>query len=138
MHTKLLISIFGAGLLLIATGCGKGSSGATVNEAPSIAPDHIVQDFYTWFLEIGPEGEIRDYHESELLSEEAKQALESASFSASPIVCAQDLPDSVTAESASISGDQASVVVMSSFGNSITVNLKLVDGQWMISNFQCK
>ncbi len=56
-----------------------------------------------------------------------------------PFLCAQDIPDSVTVDEATISGDTASVAVHTSFaGHAFQVDLKLVDGQWKISDIICR
>jgi hypothetical protein len=60
--------------------------------------------------------------------------------SGSPIVCAQDVPDSFTVEEARFAedGESAEVVVRTSFeAHAMTVDLVQSEGRWLIDNITC-
>jgi hypothetical protein len=56
-----------------------------------------------------------------------------------PILCAQDVPDAVTAASAQVNGDVATVEMKSSFeGHRFTVQLAARNGGWLITGVTCR
>jgi hypothetical protein len=56
-----------------------------------------------------------------------------------PFLCAQDIPESISADEAMVSGGAASVTVHTSFaGHSFKVDLQQFGGQWKISDIICQ
>lgn len=128
-------------LAILVVGCGPATANPELSGGAASPPEQVVEDFYVWFLELGPNGELNDFRESPLISSAGMSAIEetlAGGLGANPIVCAQDIPESVEVGKASVSGDQAEVLVESSFGNSIAVTLELVGEQWFISDFSCQ
>ena len=142
LSTLVVVAVFGL------SGCGPVPEAA----ADSVAPEVVVEDFYAWYLDyIGDRasGDFRNplvdraYHESELLDpafvvsvDELLDSFDRGGYD--PFLCAQDIPDSIFVGEATISGDEASVGVETSFaGHGFEVRLAQVDGEWLISDIVC-
>jgi hypothetical protein len=56
-----------------------------------------------------------------------------------PFLCAQDVPSEVLAQAATVDGDTATVTMSTSFeGHGFTVDLRAVDGQWLVAGVNCQ
>jgi hypothetical protein len=118
-------------------------------QSPATSPEGVVQAFYNWYL--GYKGNplaTRAYRTSPYLTPDFVQRIDNALISlkpgipADPFICAQNPPTSITAGTASISGDRATVVVQahysgSSAPNNLPVSLVRVNGQWKIDDVKC-
>jgi hypothetical protein len=136
-------------------GCGKTAS-ASGNSCPAEGngpPESVVESFYAWAIGQASGGrEEGDFHppeESYYLRpevspelvhhvEKAIAAFRDTAGGASPILCAQDIPEGFKVGEASIQGDEASVVVTTSFGTEITVELIFQDGLWKLREIRCQ
>lgn len=120
------------------------------------APAQVVQAFYDWYLSyIGEPGSDtfrnpmvdKAYHDSPFLTAGFVQHIdellagwkeEYGGFVYDPILCAQDIPTEIVTEGTFVSDQTAAVVVGSSFPNHVlTVDLRMADGRWQISNITC-
>jgi hypothetical protein len=115
----------------------------------TMAPDDVVAEFYAGYLDYIGAGEVRQnplvdraYRSSEFLSDsfiaEIDELLASNQLFFDPILLAQDVPVKVEAGEATVSDDEASVVVEVFWGGNPTpseriVTLKMVEGQWKIT-----
>ena len=128
--------------------CGVPESTSPMPEGPMpVTPEGAVEGFYGWYLwyarKAGNPLADGAYRSSEYLSEAFVQQVDEiiASFDKGgydPFLCAQDVPESFTLVEAAVSGDQASVVVQTSFeGHAFTVELSEADGRWAISDVVC-
>lgn len=153
---------------LIAAVSAESPSGAAVDPAPvapapvetvpdaAEGPAAVVQAFYDWYLAtIGEPGSDnfrnplvdRTFRDSVLLTEGFKGHIdetldndiaEFGGFMADPILCAQDIPATVSPTVTRLSDEGAAVVAQTSFANHlISVDLRQEDGQWRISNITC-
>ena len=142
---KLALSVLGiiVGLAALLSGCGPAPE--PVNASPADAtPEEVVESFYTWYVDYPGNPMVEGaYRSSEYLDEAFVQKVDGiiASFDRGgydPFLCAQDIPASFTVEDAVVSGDEARVVVRTSFeGHSFTVVLRPVNEQWEISDVLC-
>jgi len=133
----------------------------SVPEPVALAPEEVVRGFYDWYLGyIGDPavGEMRNpladgaYRSSEYLAGEFVQKVDEivASFDDKggydPFLCAQDVPRSFSVDAATVSGDEASVVVHEMWNPGtkvesvydVTVALRMVDGVWKIVDVACR
>jgi hypothetical protein len=56
-----------------------------------------------------------------------------------PFLCAQDVPSEVLAQEATVDGDTATVTMGTSFeGHGFMVELRAVDGQWLVTGVNCQ
>jgi hypothetical protein len=106
------------------------------------APDQTVRDFYDWYLsyEGNPLAE-KAYRVNAMLSEDFIRQLDeqtTGELIADPLLCAQDVPESVTVSSAEISGPSARVEVQTSAGNRFGVGLVLDENIWKIVEVSCR
>ena len=115
-------------------------------------PEQAVEGFYGWYLEyvgVQGSGQMRNpladgaYRSSPYLTPGAIQKVDRivASFDKGgydPFLCAQDVPASYALDQVVVSGEEASVVVHTSFeGHTFTVELQQVGGRWAISDVLC-
>jgi hypothetical protein len=118
-------------------------------EGPVIlTPEGAVAGFYSWYLWYARNGGnvLADevYRQSEYLTEEFVQEVGEtvASFEKGgydPFLCAQDVPESFSMDTPIVSGDEASLVVRTSFeGHAFTVELQETEGRWAISGVVCE
>ena len=122
-----------------ATPTATATAEATTSVAPVPDPQAVVQAFYDWYL---ADGNYEDLLARPELTSEFVQYLTSFSGGYDAIVCAQDVPDSVQADPADISGSSATVPTTVSFGGSPgqpgqTVDLTLGPTGWQISMVNC-
>jgi hypothetical protein len=121
-------------------------------EEPAIEPAQVAEAFYKWYLAyIGdPATESfrnpmadRAYRESELLTGRFVRQIDEllASFDGAgydPFLCAQAIPQSLSAEELVLDGDTAEVEVTTSFiGHRFRVDLVSQDGVWKIDDIRC-
>jgi hypothetical protein len=112
-----------------------------------MTPEGAVTGFYSWYLwyarEVGNPLVTGAYRSSEYLTPDLVQKMDKtiASFDRSgydPFLCAQDLPESFTLDEAVVSGDEASLVVHTSFADhAFGVELEQVNGRWAVSDVVC-
>jgi|GEM_PF-784822 len=105
-------------------------------------PGQTVQAFYDWYLDYsrntGNAMVDKAYHDSPYLTPEYVQSVDEliASFDKGgydPFLQAQDIPEFVTVEEETVTGDKAVVTANTSFpGHGLVVRLVLADGGWKI------
>jgi len=120
--------------------------------AASLSPQEVAQSYYDWYLSyIGDRASEsmrnplvdRAYAGSPYLSAGLIQKIDGFLGSPEggmfdPFLCAQDIPDSITAGPATIEGDQARLTVETSFaGHHFEVALHQVAGEWKMSDVTC-
>ena len=145
------------GLALLALVSLSACSAPAAEAAGSAAgPETVVESFYGWAIDyqgFDPEtGQFNNYlvdgsyAERPELAPEMIEHIQSvlASFEGSPgggydpILCAQDVPQSITVGEAQVQGNEARVLVETSFeGHSFTVKLQQTDGTWQIIDVLC-
>jgi hypothetical protein len=108
----------------------------------STKPEDVIQEFYDWHINY--EGNTlvdKAYQSSDYLTEDfiaTLDAFTAGSMMFDPILCAKDRPESIMPGEATISGEQANVLVTTSFvGHSFEVVLSQVNGEWKIDNVIC-
>lgn len=114
----------------------------TNNQVKTIAPDQTVLNFYDWYLTYdgNPLAE-KAYRSNAMLSEDFIRQLDEQTdgeLIADPLLCAQDVPESVTVSSPEISGQSARVEVQTSLGNRFTVGLAMDENIWKIVEVSCE
>lgn len=140
-------------LALGATAVGCATTPEPMEGGTGEAPEAVVQSFYDWYVEAAAfdpeagsrgaplqEGLYRDRPElSEAFVAELDATLaDPAGLVADPLLCAQDVPETVTPGEASLEGETASVPVTTSFsGHSFTVELVKADTGWRIDGVAC-
>jgi hypothetical protein len=138
-------------MAVLVTGCG-GSPQPTEEPSPDpSSPAGVVESFYRWYVGY-PGNPMADgaYRSSEYLSEDFVQEVGQliASFEGGgydPFLCAQDIPGRVDVDEATVSGDEASVMVYGVWNpdtefelvNEVEVELRRMDGQWKITDIIC-
>jgi len=114
---------------------------ATAADKPG--PTEVAQSFYDAYMKVLlANGDTEKFVlSSKELSQSFKKAyskLVADGMESDPIICGQDYPDAgFVADPAKISGAKASVAMKSrddEFKHSFKVTLRLVDGQWLISD----
>jgi len=128
---------------LLATAILAWSSIPVVNGAEP-GPQAVVQSFYTWYIaetQAGGPANLRGRPDlTPAFVEWAEHYNDGQMFGgADPVLCAQAIPDSVSAGTATISGTKATVPVTEAFGSpyTITVGLTLGSAGWQISTGGC-
>lgn len=126
-------------LLVGGTGCGFFA------REPDLGPQAVVDRFYRWY--IGYPGNPladREYRQSPYLSEDFIREVDDllASFDRGgfdPFLLAQDIPSHYEVGDARVSGNEATVIVLLTFGGEGSapiereVTLRLIDGAWRIN-----
>ena len=120
---------------------------------PAMAPAQVVESFYGWYLAyIGdPASETfrnpmvdRAYRGHELLTDRFVQQVDELldSFEHGgydPFLCAQDIPQALTAQEIALDGGTVEVEVTTSFaGHSFRLDLIDQDGTWKIDDIRCR
>ncbi len=144
-----LITLFAAALATLAFVIGPAiyaGNQQAATPAPA-APEQVVRDFYAWYLGYighGSTGEFRNplvdkaYRHSDALTQDCIARLDT--FTAQPmmfdpILCAQDVPASVSATAGTVAGNTATVRVETSFaGHAFDVRLAQGRGDWKIAD----
>jgi hypothetical protein len=146
-RTKLLVIV---GLILIgAVALGACSTfapnpaSAGAAELPNIPAQQVVQEFYDWYITYPGHPIVSGaYAEHALVGEQLVKAVEQQredGLIADPILCAQDVPNSVTAGEAVVDGNTAQVHLTTSFeGHELDVELQVIDGEWKINKVICR
>lgn len=123
------------------SGCGaQGQAGEPAD------PEAALRAFYDWYLEYAQSSGNplvdRAYAESDYLTDsfvtnvdEILDSFERGGYD--PILCAQDVPESVSISAVEVESDSATAQVSTSFGNSFQVQLARFDGVWLISDIIC-
>lgn len=135
----ITVATKGTGKIVIRVGSGTSAKCGLFAKRAVPGPQAVVQAFYDWYL--------TDTDYNHLLVRPDLTAgfvrwLRSFSWGYNPIVCAQDTPDWVKADSAAISGLSANVTTTVSFSGSSgqpgqTVKLSLGPKGWQISAVNC-
>jgi hypothetical protein len=104
------------------------------------SPEEVVQAFYDWYLTDTDWNHLLVRPE---LTPAFVEELQNSELGYNPIVCAQDLPDSVHADSAIVEGSRAVVLTTVAFGGSAgqpgqTVDLELGPDGWLILAVNCE
>lgn len=127
--------------MLAAAAIALSSAPIAYGAAPD--PQTVVQSFYDWYIaeaEAGRPLTLRGRPDlTPAFVDWAEHYNDGQMFGANPILCAQDIPPSVTAGPAAISGSQATVTVTEAFAEPyrITVGLTLGVTGWQISRGGC-
>jgi hypothetical protein len=106
-------------------------------------PQAVVQSFYTWYIAEAQAGGAVNLRGRPDLTPAfvywTEHYNDGQMFGADPVLCAQAIPESVTAGTAAISGAQATVIVTELFAEPyrITVGLTLGSAGWQISTGGC-
>jgi hypothetical protein len=145
----LFILSMAVGLTVVLSEC---SPAPASSEAMSATPEKVVESFYNWYA--GYPGNLLvdgAYRSSKYLTTEFARKVDEiiASFDKggyAPFLCAQDIPENFTVDKAAVSGEEASVVVHEIWNpgtqyeliHDVTVALRVVDGQWKISDIICQ
>ena len=115
----------------------------TNQEVDTTTPEQVVQEFYDWYVSYqgNPLAE-KAYQSDTRLSREFIGRLDdftqSGTWHVDPVLCAQDVPNEVTALPATVSRNGATVEVNTSFtGHKFTVELVKADGRWLIDKVTC-
>lgn len=107
-------------------------------------PERAVAAYYRWYLDYAGNPLVdRAYRQSEYLTaglvekvDGILDAFEGSGYD--PFLCAQDVPESLSAETVAGMLAEASVLVRTSFeGHEFTVALVLVDGRWLLDDVLC-
>lgn len=112
-------------------------------ESQPSAPEQVVQQFYDWYVSYQGNPLVdKAYQGNELLSPAFIAHLDdftrNGQWRVDPVLCAQDVPNEVTAHPAQVSGERASVEVTTSFtGHRLTVELAKARGAWTIDKVAC-
>jgi hypothetical protein len=109
-------------------------------------PELVVERFYLWYLDYarntGNPLVDRAYRTRSDLMPEWIQSVDNLLHTAAgydPFLCAQDIPESFMVGQAAVSGEQATLTMLTSFpGHSFTVALELVSGTWKIFDIVCQ
>lgn len=125
-------------MITMLVACGSSSP----KDLPATGPDEVVGSFYNWYLG-EKSGPPKDARESSLLSSGLVERLDKMLESPVPsdminFVCAQDFPDSIKILSSEIDGENAAVLVESSFGGTIQIDLLIEGGEWRIADVSCR
>jgi hypothetical protein len=150
---QLSLLVLGAALALsiVSAGCRPAPASSATSDPSTAAPGEVVERFYEWYVGY-PGNALVDgaYRSSEYLAGGFVQQVDEiiASFDKGgydPFLCAQDVPASFTVAPATVSGDEASVVVHEIWNpgtevelvHDVTVTLRTVDGAWKIVGITC-
>jgi hypothetical protein len=145
-QTKLYIIsgliLIGAVALGACSSFSPNSASAGAAELPDIPAQQVVQEFYDWYTTFPGHPIVSGaYADHPLVGDALVNAVEKereGGLVADPILCAQDVPDRVTAGEAVVDGSTARVHVTTSWeGHALDVELQIVDGEWKISNVIC-
>jgi hypothetical protein len=135
---KVLATASGSGRMALRIGSGSSAKCGSFTVRAVSGPQAVVQGFYRWYL--------TDQNYNHLLARPDLTPafvnwLKAFSWDYNPIVCAQDVPDSVSAGSVAISGSSANVTTTLVFDGfppaELAVNLALGPTGWRISAIQC-
>jgi hypothetical protein len=151
IYFPLMLSL----IVLLGAGCSNSGQAQEVTNAPDpgMGPAEVGTAFYDWYLSsFGDPGEgtfmsplvERNYQESEYLTpgfirhiDEILDSFEGKS-GYDPFLCAQDVPQYITAGDPYFHGSLASIVFHSSFPNHyLTVDLQENHNSWLISDITC-
>ncbi len=111
---------------------------------PDETAEKAVEKFYNWYLgplekydKISDLLKASNYFVNDLMDWEKIDGY----VGADPLICAQEVPNTRTYDKAIISDDKATVIAHHIYSisgdNPITVNLKLIDGEWKINDIIC-
>lgn len=115
----------------------------TTQETKTAAPEQVVQQFYDWYVSYQGNPLVdKAYQGNESLSPAFIAHLDdftrNGEWRVDPVLCAQDVPNEVTAHPAQVSGERASVEVTTSFtGHRFTVELAKAGDAWSIDKVAC-
>ncbi len=115
----------------------------TAQEIKPPAPEQVVQLFYDWYVSYqGNPLADKAYQDNVLLSPAFIAHLDdftrSGEWRVDPVLCAQDVPNEVTAHPAQVFGERASVEVTTNFtGHRLTVELVKAGDAWSIDKVVC-
>jgi hypothetical protein len=139
----ILAAIVGFGLLVSAAYAGYwfGTQQEQLSKElyPSMTPEKVTESFYNWYISYrAAGGNLEVYKTSEYVSNELIRKLEGV-VGYDPVLCAQNIPESVTVGKATVSEGNASVAVTESFIGtpSLKVDLKLLNNKWRITDIIC-
>jgi len=120
-------------------------AGTALPDRRGMTPEEVVSAFYTWYIDYYPGNPRVDgsLAAGGYLTEEHLQRIDEmyAGFvggGADPLLCAQDVPTSVSVHPSVITGEHAALLMDTSVaGQTLEVHLHLVDGLWQIDRVYC-
>ena len=138
MIQKLSLSFLFLVLIFLLVGCGSTDQVSV----PDADPGDVVREFFDWYLG-DRSGPPKDPRESDFLAETLVTRIDEMMESSVPVdqvsfVCAQDFPDTVEVVSSEIDGENAEVLVRTSFGTNVRLMLQPIEGQWRIYDVKCE
>ncbi len=108
------------------------------------APEQVTQDFYTWYIGYAATANPlvdKAYRNSDALTQDFIARLDAFTaqpMMSDPILCAQDVPSSVSATVGTVAGNTAVVQVETSFaGHAFEVRLAQEGDAWKIADVIC-
>jgi hypothetical protein len=133
---------------IVEVTCPEAGAARPIPESPiPTSAEGAVSGFYDWYLRyVREEGNplvTGAYRSSEYLTPDLIQKMDEtiASFDGAgydPFLCAQDVPESYAFDDVVVSGDEAEVVVHTSFADhTFVVRLQQVNGRWAVSDVIC-
>ena len=148
MKTRVMTNVglvVGALILVLNAACSPALPSQVEAAQPESGPEEAVEAFYGWCSDYPGSPLVDDAIRrhpavTEALVEKIHGIVDSFDDRGGydPVLCAQDVPSSFTAELMEESMDSASVSVTTSFeGHQIFVGLQRVDGVWMIADITC-
>jgi hypothetical protein len=151
MHSRRLLSIFSLFLAVVLSACVGAASASVDPSGDAATPEEIVESFYAWVIDWeydpqqnAPQPPEGHYYERQEIAPELVYHVERtiASFDGKggydPLLCAQDIPENIRAGEATFNGDQATVIVTTSFDTEFSVALIQLGGQWKIRLVECR
>lgn len=130
--------------VILPAGAGARYSFAPQPAPAEPSPEQVTQDFYTWYIGYAQTANPlvdKAYRNSEALTRDFVARLDE--FTAGPmmfdpLLCAQDVPASVSAADAEVTGATATVHVTTSFaGHAFDVRLTQEGNAWKIAEVIC-
>jgi hypothetical protein len=140
-------------LALFVQGCGNIAQTELPRQESVASPTEVSETFYVWYIDAFGDPESnnfgsplsnKEYHDSPYLTpsfigyaDEIVASFENQS-GYDPFLCAHDIPQTVIADGTFWHGEQASVVMRTTFpGHFFTLDLQKIGGEWKIGNITC-
>lgn len=112
------------------------------NSEETTSPEAAVQEFYDWYISYEGNPLVdHAYRDYPYLTKDFIMHLDqftSNGMQYDPILCAQDVPQSVTPGKGDVEGSRVVVPVTTSFeGHQFQVELRQIEGTWMVDSVTC-
>jgi hypothetical protein len=137
-HKFVMIMVLCMVAVSLLVGCGSSAQPVSVDADPK----ETVQGFYDWYLG-DRSGPPKDARESGYLHSDLVARIDEMMESPVPVdmisfVCAQDIPDYVEVVSSDVQGENAEVLVKTSFGGNVRLFLWADQDNWRIIDVKCE